>query len=132
MSYIDDLVAAYRAEFESEPEVSFSPGIPAQFTPPQVVVTPGDPFLVPKDMNTTVQERWAVLVVVSMDNREAGISQLRTMSMRAFRATIAAGAVWEQATGPQVPESNPTGNLVIVTNEVRFQYPITDQLPPEE
>lgn len=129
MSRLSDLIDALETEFSGDPKVLFSPSVPARFSPPQIVVTPGDPFLEPGQLGDQIRERWSVLVVVSMADRAAGVQAMRQNSLRIRRAVSPLGAIWEQASGPQVPEGESAAQVVLSENMIRFKYPATEQTP---
>lgn len=124
---IDDLETALRAEFAQNPKVTFSPAIPSTFSPPQVVVTPGDPFLT-NATAATILENWDILCVVQMKDRRAGVLRMRELCLRARRAVSTIGGTWEDASGPQLP-SETDRQIVLSANRVHFRYEPAEQLP---
>jgi hypothetical protein len=117
------LAAALAAEFAGE--ILFVPSVPAQISPPQVIVIPGDPFLAPST-HGSVEETWEVTVAVSVKESKVGIDQMRDLSLRAARVCQKTGAVWEQAGGP-LASTLANAQTVISRNTVRFKY-----IPPTE
>lgn len=128
MSTVSTLVSAFEEEFSTDPKVIFSASVPASFVAPSVIVTPGDPFLVPKTFGET-EERWTVLVVSSMADKAIGIATLRALSFRVARAARSVGAVWESADAPAIPDESNSNNIVLSANQIRFTYPDSEQLP---
>jgi hypothetical protein len=112
------LEAALAAEFAGE--VLFTPSVPANLSPPQVVVVPGDPFLSPST-HGAVEEQWEVTVAVSVKESETGIDQLRELSLRVARVCQRTGAVWDQAGGP-LASTVAQSQTVISRNTIRFKY----------
>lgn len=129
MSHVDDLVAALQTEFAAVPKVILSAAPPARFSPPQVIVTPGDPHLEPGQFAGIIRERWSVLVVVSMADKASGLDEMRRNSLRVRRACGTVGATWEKASGPLVPEGESASQLVLSTNDLYFRYPANEQTP---
>lgn len=118
MSNIDRVVAALKTEFEGE--VAFSDTIPSNVTPPAVIVAPANPFL----ENTThglILEAWDVLVVVSWKEKEAGLKQMRDLSLRVRKAVTGVGAVWTGASGPATSGEVVQGQIMSI-NGVRLRY----------
>jgi hypothetical protein len=112
------LEEALAAEFAGE--VLFVPTVPAQISPPQVIVVPGDPYLAPAT-HGAVEEQWEVTVAVSIKEPKVGLDQLRTLSLRLARVCQQAGAVWDQAGGP-LSSTVTNAQTVISRNTIRFKY----------
>lgn len=120
---IDALVAALRAEFAGE--VTFQPNVPKQVQAPSIIVSPGEPFLEPREAaSPIVWERWVVLVAVSIKNMAAGLAQMRVNSLRVRRAVNTSGGVWDSASGPRRLEGETAQNseTVVSLNLVHFRY----------
>jgi hypothetical protein len=117
------LAEALAAEFAGD--ILYVPSVPANLSPPQVIVVPGDPYLAPST-HGAVEERWEVTVAVSIKEPQPGIDQMRDLSLRVMRVVQDAGAVWEQAGGP-LASTLPNTQTVITRNTVRFKY-----IPPTE
>ena len=120
---IDALIEALRSEFEGE--VQYHASIPSTFSAPSVVVTPGDPFLEPRDAaGSLVRENWNVLVCVSLKEAGTGISQMRELSLRVRKASKSVGAVWLSASGPRRLQGEATASptQVLSVNELHFRY----------
>jgi hypothetical protein len=125
--FIDKLEEALSTEFKDNPKVSFSTSIPNTFSPPQVIVTPGDPFLTNATAGT-ILENWDVLAVVSMVDRKSGVKKMREIDLRIRRAASTVGATWEQASGPQLPSETDRANVLSV-NRLHHRYEPQEQLP---
>jgi hypothetical protein len=120
---IQTLIEALEAEFDQL--VSFSPTVPKQITPPAVVVSPGEPYLEPREAaSSIIRERWSVVVAVSVHDPGAGLTLMRELSLRVRRASNRVGAVWQSATGPRRLADDTTANTgtVVSINEVQFRY----------
>jgi hypothetical protein len=120
MTTPDSLEAALAAEFAGD--IIFVPAPPTVYTPPQVVVTPDDPFHNPST-HGAIEEHWRVTVVASFKEARAGFADLRNLSLRLARACQSAGAIWEQTRGPTTTGAN--AQTVLAEGAVRFKY-----LPP--
>lgn len=114
------LLEALEEVFDTESPVVFQSAPPATFSAPSVVVTPGDPFLVP-DTHGLIRERWEVLVVVGIKERAIGIEQARAISVKVRNAISRAGGLWRLTTGPRVPEGDVSRSLVLFINELDFK-----------
>ena len=116
-SMIERLVEALTHEFANE--VVFQPFMPATLTIPSVVVSPGDPFLIPAT-HGMVEERWDVLVAVAMKDGGSGILQMRDLSLRVLRATVSVGGIWREASGPR--RLTDDRQSVVSSNTISFRY----------
>jgi hypothetical protein len=114
----DILEAALAAEFAGE--ILFVPTVPANLSPPQVIVIPGDPYLAPST-HGAVEETWEVTVAVSVKEAKSGFDQMRDLSLRAARVCQKAGAIWDQAGGP-LSSTLTNAQTVISRNTIRFKY----------
>jgi hypothetical protein len=119
---ISTLIDALKLEFEDD--VVFSSALPGTVVPPAVIVAPGDPFLTPAT-HGTVEERWDVLVAVSIKEPAVGIDQMRDLSLRVRRTVVRNGAVWRRASGPRRFNLE-NSQTVVSLNEVVFKYGDTD------
>jgi hypothetical protein len=127
---IDTLIEALRTEFGGE--VQYHASVPSTFTAPSVVVTPGDPFIEPRDAaGNLVRENWNVLVCVSLKESATGIEQMRELSLRVKKVSRAVGAVWLGASGPRRLASEATGSptQVLSVNDIHFRYDSTSIVP---
>jgi hypothetical protein len=114
------LLEALRAEFGPEGGVLFQATPPTTFTVPSVVVTPGDPFLLPATHGAMVTESWEVLVVVGVKELSVGVSQMGELSRRVRRAAGSVGALWRETSGPRLPATEPRGHVFVI-NRLEFR-----------
>jgi hypothetical protein len=117
---IERLTTALATEFANE--VVFSEAPPSTVSVPSVIVSPADPYLLPSTRGA-VEERWDVLVAVSLKNKAVGIAQLRDISLRVHKAANSVGATWHSASGPRSLLDEKGRSSVISANLVTFQYP---------
>jgi hypothetical protein len=113
-----DMKEALKTEFGGD--ILFVAAVPSTFSPPQVIVMPGDNWLEP-DTHGTVVERWEVWVIVSIKEPEAGIDQAALLNLRIQQACYSVGAHWELVRQPRVPR-NQQGQMVAARNLIRFKY----------
>lgn len=120
---IEILTEALRAEFTGE--ITFMANVPKQVTAPAIIVSPGEPFIEPESVaSSLVMEHWTILVAVSVKNMAAGLAQMRKNSLRVRKVINASGAVWTGASGPRVLQGEASANTetVVSLNTLRFKY----------
>jgi hypothetical protein len=117
---LDKLTTALASEFKNE--VVFASAPPSTVSVPSVIVSPADPFLLPWS-HGGIQERWDILVAVSLKNKTTGLAQMRDISLRVHKAVNSVGATWHSASGPRRLLDEKGRSSVISANLVTFQYP---------
>jgi len=120
MSMITNLTDGLAEEFADE--IVFTASPPANVSVPSVIVSPADPYLLPWSYGS-VQERWDVLVAVSLKNTALGLAQMRDISLRVQNVVTSVGATWVSASGPRRLIDEQGRSSVISSNLVTFQYP---------
>ena len=99
---VSDLKVALQAEF---PDVIFVPFIPSNISPPAIFVAPADADWMTLSTHRAIEERWDVVVAVSVKENEPGTDQARSLNLRIARTVLAHGAIWRAGSGLRISSS---------------------------